>query len=591
MREWSKLATTLLLGFGLGIFFLYLYLSHLSFNYTFDGLAFSAQVEKDNLPLHLYFHPHHLLYTFLGRLFFLWGRAHGATWDGLVALQFFNLLTGVVGILILFHLMVRETNDRLAALLSASGLAFTHSYWYFSTIPGVRVFATVTPLLAWYVLTYLRNKPPFFGWILGAAHALAVLGHQTNLLLVLAFLGGIFLIHEKTRWERLRASLYYLASLSALVLAAYAVVGRYVYFRKTYHDWLWWVFSYFHASQKWGGYFKPSGFERGGGAMVHAFLPGVPSLKALYLSLTYGTAETILQNAVLVLLALLLLRLGHHWAHHRQAVWVSVLWLTAFVPFFVWWEPWNIEFWVSSTIPCWVLMGLVVSDLSQWFGSPIIRWANRSVALAAGSCLLILLFTYNVQGSAVKSRLLNHYDYKGLLGALDWKVRVDDLLVLDGINNVHYYVDRFQKRKYLSLYNFLRTYKTIGDKETGKTPEKESNAASMPYPDPWADLSRSFQQTWKHHRKVWILTEAVDDFDGGRQLLEETLKLPEGRVREFFEQYQLKPITYSGRVYFYEVLKPLPVAAPASAPETLPRIANPTPGVKNKNASKPGGPT
>ncbi len=588
MREWSKPAATLLLGFGLGISCLYLYLSHLSFNYTFDGLAFSAQVEKDNLPLHLYFHPHHLLYTFLGRLFFLWGRAHGAAWDGLVALQFLNLLTGVAGILIAFHLMVRETNDRLAALLTAAGLAFTHSYWYFSTIPGVRVFATVTPLLAWYALTYLRNKPPFFGWILGGAHALAVLGHQTNLLLVPAFLGGILLIGEKTWWERLRASLYYLASLSALVLAAYAMVGRYIYYRKTYHDWLWWVFSYFHASQKWGGYFKSSGFERGGGAMVHAFLPGVPSLKALYGSLTYGTAETILQSAVLVLLAFLLARFRRHWAHHRQAVWVSVLWLAAFVPFFVWWEPWNIEFWVSSTIPCWVLMGLVGSDFSQWFGSPVLRLANRGAALAAWSCLLLLLFAYNVQGSAVKSRLLNHYDYKALLGALDWKVRADDLLILDGINNVHYYVDRFQKRKYLNLYAFLRPYKAVGDKETGRNPQKESGAMG-PYPDPWADLSRVFQQTWKRRRKVWVLTEAVDDFDGGRPLLEETLKLPEGRVRDFFEQYRLQPVTYNGRVYFYEVLKPPLAAAPTPASETPSATA--TPGAKRKNAVKQGGPS
>lgn len=565
MREWSKPATTLLIGFSFGVLCFYLYLSHLSFNYTFDGLAMSGEVEKDTTPLYLFFHPHHLLYTFLGRLFFLWGRAHGATWDGLVALQFFDLMTGVFGILLAFHLLVRETNDRLVAVLAASGMAFSHSYWYFSTIPGVRIFATVTPLFAWYLLTYQKKLPASFGWVVGSAHALAVLGHQTNLLLLPAFLGGILLLKEKTWWERLKASLYYLIALTAIVLAAYAVIGRYIYYHRTFHDWLWWVFSYFHSPQNWGGHFDKTGFGHGRSAMVRAFLPHVRPLDNMEDPFTFGTAETILQYSVLVLLVVFLIRLKHLWNYHRQAIWVSITWVAAFVPFFVWWEPWNIEFWVSSTIPCWVLIGLIASDLSQLWKNWILHFANRGVLICTWTFLITLLFLHNAQGSGTKL-VANHYDFKELLGALEWQVRSDDLLVLDGINNVHYYLDRFQKRKYLSLYSFLRTYKTIGDKEKGKNPEEEKDKKTTAEVDPWVDLSGVFQDTWKHHRKVWLLTETVDNIDGGRQLLEATLKLPEGRIREFFTTtYKLKPIAYHKKIYFYEVLKPAPAA---SAPVT-----------------------
>ena len=172
MREWNKTATTLLLGLVLWTFCLVIYLSHLPLNYTYDGMVFASHVERGDLPLWDYFHPHHLIYTFLGRLFFLWGKAHGATWDGLVTLQFMDILTGVFGIWLTFHLLVRETNDRLIAFLSALGLSFTFSYWYFSTSPGVRIFATVTPLLAWYVLTFWKSMPPYYGWVLGLAHTL-----------------------------------------------------------------------------------------------------------------------------------------------------------------------------------------------------------------------------------------------------------------------------------------------------------------------------------------------------------------------------------------------------------------------------------
>ena len=586
MREWNKPASTLLIGFGLWTLCLYLYLSHLSFNYTFDGLAMSGQVEKDSTPLYLFFHPHHLLYTFLGRLFFLWGKAHGATWDGLVALQFFDLLTGIFGVLLAFHLLVRETNDRLVSILAAAGMAFSHSYWYFSTIPGVRIFATVTPLLAWYLLTYQRRMPSAYGWVVGVAHGLAVLGHQTNLLLVPAFLGGILLLKEKTWWDRLKASLYYLTALTAIVLAAYAFIGRYIYYRRTFHDWLWWVFSYFHSPQNWGGHFDKTGFGHGQSAMVRAFLPHVRPLDNMEEPFTFGTTEAILQYSVLFLLAVFVLRLWHYWKRNRQALWVSVLWVSAFVPFFVWWEPWNIEFWVSSTVPCWVLIGIVASDLSQLWKNHILHFANRGLMICVWTFLIVLLFFHNAEGRGSKL-VANHYDFQQLLGALDWKVRADDVLVLDGINNVHYYLDRFQKRKYLSLYSFLRTYKTIGDKEIGKNPKKEKTKGDEPEPNPWNDLSGVFQDAWKHHRKVWVLTESVDSIDGGRQLLEETLKLPEGSIREYFlTTYKLKPIAYHKKVYFYEVLKPAVTTAPPAT--ASPVLATPaaTPSTNSKKQGK-----
>ena len=557
MREWNKSASTLLLGFGLLILCFYYYLSHLSFEFTFDGLAFAGQVEKDNEPLWIYFHPHHLLYTFLGRLFYLWGRAHGAAWDGLVALQLLDILTGVVGTLIAYHLLVRETNDRLVSFLSAAGMALSHSYWYFSTIPGVRIFATVTPLLAWYVLTYQRHRAPAFGWILGLFHTLAVLGHQTNLLLIPAFLGGIWCIQEKSVWEKVKASFFYLVSLTAGVLAAYGYVGRYIYNTKTFHDWLWWVFTYFHTDKNWGGYFKPSGFARGESAMGLAFLPQVHPTKTLADPLTFGAAETIFLYAILVLLAVLLVRFKSLWSRHRQAIWVSVLWLLAFVPFFIWWEPWNIEFWVASTVPCWIMMGLVVSDLSNLWKNPVLHFAHRWAAVSVWAGLMALLCSYNLQGNTAKT--VNHYDFKMLFGALDWKVRVDDLLVMDGINNVHYYIDRFQKRPYLSLYSFLQKYKGLGEPPVVK-PEKKAGHGPKTKPDPWTDLSAVFRQTWKHHRKVFVLTEAVDDVAGARSLLEEAMHLPDGKVRLFFTRYKLEPVPFRGKVYFYEVVQPSPAA-------------------------------
>jgi hypothetical protein len=207
-------------------------------------------------------------------------------------------------------------------------------------------------------------------------------------------------------------------------------------------------------------------------------------------------------------------------------------------------------------------MGIIASDLSQGWKSPVLHLANRGVMIGLCACLVTLFYLYNFQGSAART-LNNHYDFKELLGAVDGKVGKDDLLVIDGINNVHYYIDRFQKRSYLNLYNFLKKYKVLGDKETGKKAEKVTDEKIDPKDDPWFNLSATFQQAWDHHHTVWVLNEVTSNFDGGRQLMEETLGLPDDQLKAFFSQYKLKPLVYHNHVYLYEILKP---AASSVAP-------------------------
>jgi len=536
-----------LLGFGLWTICFFVYLSHIPVSYTYDGMIFSARIENLATPLYDLFHPHHLIYTILGRSIFLLGKSHGADWDGLVCLQFFDIITGSLGVLIAFHLLVRETNDRLVSFLTAMGLSFTFSYWYFSTSPGVRILATVSPLMAWYVLTFLKKARPIWAVVLGLAHTFAVLGHQTNLLLIPAFLLGLWCLHERTVWDRVKMSLYYLMILVAGVLSAYGFVGRFVYYKKTYEAWLWWVFAYFHVPA-WGGYEASAGFQQGKFAMLQAFLvksrPGnvAPPF-------TSETAQTLFLYVVLALLVFLLFRFGHHFKENRQVVWVSLLWISAFVPFFVWWEPWNIEFWVSSTAPCWILMGVVVSDLSRQWRNPVLHFANRSLVLLIWTGIIALLFFYNFQDPGQKKKPTQ--GPKPILEAIDWKVNPDDLLILTGINTIPLYIDRYQKRRYLSLRSFFKKYEPKAGAEGPSTvPETKKTHA-----DPWKDLMGVLDQTWKHHRKVWVMVEVVDENDPWYGKFERFMRLPMGQLSAFFHQYDLAPVSYNGNVYYYELKK------------------------------------
>jgi hypothetical protein len=538
MRDWSRSTTTLFLAFCLGTSCFCVYLTYLPINHTYDGMVFASLIEQKEVPFWELFHPHHLLYNFLGRMIFLWGHFHGADWDGLEALQFFDVLTGVLGVIVAFHLLVRLTEDRCMAFLSSLGLAFTYSYWYFSTSPGVRIFATVTPLLVWYVSSYLKNSPPIYGFFLGVAHTLAVLGHQTNLLLVPAFLGGVWYLKGKSVQEKLWMSFFYIFTLTIGVLGIYAFVGRYLCERTTYSSWVWWIMSYMHVKE-WGGHLGPAGFEKGRFAMVFAFLAGSYPTKPLGQYLTFGMARSIFQDAILVVLGALLINIRYFWLKYSQTIWIGLFWLLAFVPFFIWWEPWNIEFWVSSTVPCWILMGLVASDISRHFTNPVLRLSNRLLFLLLWASLISLLFLYNFEGR-VKNNSTT-YANKELLAVLDWKTKPHDLLLLTGLNTIPFYIDRYEHRSYLSLYKFFQKYKS-------------SKKEEMDFPiDPWKDLDSQFRDTWKNQGKVWILTEVVDPNSNWTSMLEQLEKFPDGSLRDFFNQYDLAPVSYHDKVYLYEI--------------------------------------
>jgi hypothetical protein len=448
----------------------------------------------------------------------------------------------------------------------------------FSTSPGVRVFATVTPLFAWYVLTYAKKTRPLFGLCLGLAHALAVLGHQTNILLLPAFLGGIWLIEEKSAWDKTKLTLYYLSSLTVGVLAVYGFVGRFACYRITYPSWVWWVFSYFHV-QQWGGNLDHTGFNMGGFAMVKAFLQETQLTKTMETPFTFLTAQTILVYALWVLLGALVLRFKAIWENQKQVLWVSFLWLLAFVPFFIWWEPWNIEFWVSSTVPCWILMGVVVSSLSQSFSQPVLRFANRAVITCLWAGVIALLFFYNFnnvvnalgQPAAAPEVKTTVHAHQLLLDALDWKVNKHDLLILNGMNTIPFYIDRYKKRDYLNLHTYLRKYQkaAIEEKEAEKKNSDKAKPVATPEPlDPWGDLTNLMKDRWAHHRKVWVMTEVVDEKDEWRMKLEKLMGLPLGHLTDYFKGFELKPVVYKKNVYFYEIIQPeVPTPEPTDEPE------------------------
>jgi hypothetical protein len=222
--------------------------------------------------------------------------------------------------------------------------------------------------------------------------------------------------------------------------------------------------------------------------------------------------------------------------------------LIAFVPFFLWWEPWNIEFWVSSTIPFWVLLGLLLGQSAR-LDAVSGLWADAALAGARRWLLLMLAFGsvallgfYNYQGKIQKSP--ETFAHKTLLAALKAKVRVDDLVVVSGANTVPMYLDRYQKRKYLNLLQFFRKSRKEGLKKG-----MAWDAAEV--------LDAQFHLVWKHHRKVFVLRELYETQSQWVPQVESINHLPDGFLRDLWARYPTRSVSYQGNDYFVELGQPL----------------------------------
>jgi hypothetical protein len=196
-----------------------------------------------------------------------------------------------------------------------------------------------------------------------------------------------------------------------------------------------------------------------------------------------------------------------------------------------------------------------------------LHFSNRILVIGFWAGVITLMFFYNFSSVAQTMAEPNPvtvvdkepvYAHEDLLNALDIKVRPKDLLILDGINTIPMYIDRYKKMNYLSLHIFLKKYMPTTHNMAKAT------ATETPIPtDPWGDLTNLMKDKWKHHHRVWVLAEVVDQNDQWRMKLENLMGLPLGQLTEFFNEFELKPVLYHKNVYFYQVLEPM-----SPSPET-----------------------
>ncbi|WP_298816859.1 glycosyltransferase family 39 protein [Chloroflexus sp.] len=325
----------------LGVVFVALYLLTLTEVHTYDALSYILDVDRKPWPE--LFHPHHLLYGPLGALIRSLVSAFG--WQGSAAiwLQAANALAGAGGVALLFLLCRALTGASVASLAATLSVGLSYAYWYYAVEVEVYTLAAVALMVSLWLLATMARSPtwPTAGW-LGLAQGIAVLGHQTNVLLTIPALVTIGLAANDQR-SRFQLATAYLLPLAAVVGGAYLWVAFGVSGMRSWAEvWVW--LTGYARTGFWGGSIDGAKLAR----------------------LGKGWSETLapVGGSIIGIVALVLLVTGWRGLLRLPRPLLAGLlsWLIGYGLFFLWWEPDNIEFWIASLPPLAVLLSAALAS-------------------------------------------------------------------------------------------------------------------------------------------------------------------------------------------------------------------------------------
>lgn len=419
-----------------------LYLATLTRVHTFDALSYALDV--DNKPWRELFHPHHLAYGPLGVLVRNLAQTLGWQGSAVLPMQLANALAGALGVGLFFGCLHDATRRFDLALCGALLLGGSYAYWYYAVEVEVYTIAALFLVLCLWCLLRLARRPTL--WLaaaLGLVQGLAVLFHQTNVLLCVPAAAALLVgtvdhppatAHRLPLWRRMVGRvvglrgllLAYGLPLVLVVAGSYALVGFGLSQFASLHEFRAWFTAYAHTG--WWGSMAGSKWAELGHALT------------ILLAQPAGAPFLLLLLGCLVLFGRRLVQT------YRPLVLCLLLWLLTYGAFFFWWEPDNIEFWIAILPPALLLLVLALHT-----GGP--AWhPGVLLVLAAGVAM------GGMNASAVSKRgagdYTPQYQIARMLGG--YSQPGDLLLVPDGLQAL--YMQYYEGRsKALSLNQLLQT--------------------------------------------------------------------------------------------------------------------------------------
>jgi hypothetical protein len=431
---------------------------------THDGPGYLGAIQAGGNAL---YHPHHLAYNVVARRWLDLWRALGVDADAFRVVEALNVVFGAAAVAMVWGVLrLRARLARPIAAAGTAGAALSYGFWFYSVSVEVYVLPVLLLLAAFVVLT----TPALSVRVLvavGLLNGLAVVAHQMNVLFAAVVVAVA--VRNADRTAVLRRLGAYGATAAATALGAYAAVLALAIKPRSVGDATDWTTAYAQQEGYWQ--FAPSapisaavGFGRAivGGHFAYrvgvvqdrvaSSFPGRSLDDEVFLVRELPmvvVVALVLATAVgFVALGVALVRGVRCRASLPPAaaalVRPLVVWLAAYVAFFLVWEPVNPEFWIPQATVVWMLATVLSAPRAEGIDTraaadrPDRGGAWRAVALAAG-CVAVA----NLLGTIVPARSVANDLY-----AVRYQVVADvlddgDLLVIDHPNIGLGYAARF----------------------------------------------------------------------------------------------------------------------------------------------------
>lgn len=315
------------------IFFIF-YIFTRAGQHTFDSFMFTYAIKVNQLLLSV-FRPHNLFYLptaiIFGKLLAFIGLASYINHPFLIG-QIWAAFWGALSVC-LFYFIACHIKKGLPALIITILFATSNCIWEMST--EVEVYTSSLAAVCCLYISMMSRKPSPIR--IGIFWGLSILCHITNVLLVFPILiYSMLLLPQK----KIKFALPILIIGGAIATAAYIFVGFFIIRAENISDILKYIESYTIKHQVFGI------------LKIKQFLLGFLGLKRALVS---GPAKIfMIFHFLLILLAFLSILKQKGLSQKISIVFFSHI--IVYSVFFSWWEPLNIEFWVVTLLPIWLLI-------------------------------------------------------------------------------------------------------------------------------------------------------------------------------------------------------------------------------------------
>jgi hypothetical protein len=347
---------------------------------TSDSMEYLYEIEHGGLAL---YHPHHLAYNAVGRVWLNLLGALGLGGDALPRVELLNALFGGLAAALVWTLLrYRARVTPVVALAATVGAAFSFGVWFYSVSIEVYLLPLALLLATLLVLTSPRLTLPTMVAV-GVLNGAAVVAHQVNVLFAAVVV--VVAIHRVDRRTALARLAAYGAAAAGAVIAAYGAVLALVVKPGSPGEAGDWFTAYARDPQYWyftakAPFLAAVGFGRSlvGGHFVFRFdrvrswaptaFKGNSLDDGAFLSRHIPpVAAGLLVVLAVVGVVLLLWTVGRgllSWRYRPQPARrlgrPLVAWLIAYSIFFTFWNPTNPEFWIPQATVLWMLAAVLV---------------------------------------------------------------------------------------------------------------------------------------------------------------------------------------------------------------------------------------